>query len=435
MSITDHRADPGGVVRIEALGYRSLRYVSQPLAPFHVLVGPNASGKSTFLDVTAFLGDVVRGGLEAAVRGDPRLSIPDRAPDAKHMAWMRAADRFELAVEWAIPLERRSLLKNGGAEVCRYEIAVDVGGPLRIGAETLWLKPAGVDAPPGQRSLFPAPPPPPDSLVHPPKRHAPRGWKKVISRGEEPERVTFASETSGWSNPFRLGTDKAALASLPEDEERFPVATWVRRVLSDGVQRLALSSEVMRRASAPGRSRAYLPDGSNLPHVVHALESEHPARFTQWLEHLREALPDVRGITTREREDDRHRYLVVIYDSGLEAPSWLVSDGTLRLLALTLLAYAPGIAGLYLIEEPENGIHPRAVETVFQSLSSVYGAQVLLATHSPVVTRMATLDQILCFGRTPEGATDIVSGRDHPRLREWQGSFDLGTLLAAGVLT
>ena len=43
------------VTRIEALGFRSLRYVSQRLGPFRVLVGPNASGKSAFLDVPCFL--------------------------------------------------------------------------------------------------------------------------------------------------------------------------------------------------------------------------------------------------------------------------------------------------------------------------------------------------------------------------------------------
>jgi AAA15 family ATPase/GTPase len=38
------------ITKVEALNYRSLRYVSQELGPFHVLVGANASGKSTFLD-------------------------------------------------------------------------------------------------------------------------------------------------------------------------------------------------------------------------------------------------------------------------------------------------------------------------------------------------------------------------------------------------
>lgn len=426
---------PGCVTRVQALGYRSLRYVSQDLGPFHVLVGPNASGKSSFLDVIAFLGDLVRGGVAAAVHGDPRFGIPLRAADGKHLTWMRQGDRFELAIEVAIPHDRTRRIKNGGADICRYEVAIDVTGPLRIAAETLWLKPLQVPEQPAQRTLFPFPATAPETIVHLPRKRTPKEWKKIVYRSEEPEGVMFLSETSEWKNPFRLDPSKAALASLPEDETKFPVATWFRRMLTEGVQRIALSSEDMRRPSPPGRSRSYLPDGSNLPHVVQALENDHPARFQQWVEHVREALPDLESVKTLEREEDRHRYLMVRYASGLQAPSWLISDGTLRLLALTLLAYVPELTGIYLIEEPENGIHPRAVETVFQSLSSVYGAQVLLATHSPVVVSMAGLEQILCFAKTPDGATDLVLGRDHPRLKGWKGSTDMGTLLATGILS
>lgn len=53
---------------IEARNFRCLRYVHQPLSPFHVLVGPNASGKTTFLDVVAFLGRLVSDGVDAAVQ-------------------------------------------------------------------------------------------------------------------------------------------------------------------------------------------------------------------------------------------------------------------------------------------------------------------------------------------------------------------------------
>ena len=55
------------ITRIEAKNFRCLRYVSQPLENFNVLVGPNASGKTTFLDVIGFLGRMVADGLEAAV--------------------------------------------------------------------------------------------------------------------------------------------------------------------------------------------------------------------------------------------------------------------------------------------------------------------------------------------------------------------------------
>jgi hypothetical protein len=88
----------------------------------------------------------------------------------------------------------------------------------------------------------------------------------------------------------------------------------------------------------------------------------------------------------------------------------VTSDGTSHLLG----AYLPDFEGGYLIEEP--GIHPRAVETMFQSLSSVYSAQILLATHSPVILGMADVESVLCFAKTPEGATDIVRGSEHPAL-------------------
>jgi predicted ATPase len=180
--------------------------------------------------------------------------------------------------------------------------------------------------------------------------------------------------------------------------------------------------------------RGFKSDGSNLPWVAADLQRRAPERFADWVAHLGTALPDLESIRIVEREDDKHRYLVLGYRGGLEVPSWMASDGTLRLLALTLPAYLNGLEGIYLIEEPENGIHPRAVETMFQSLSSVYGSQVLLATHSPVILSVADPKDVLCFAKSPEGATDIVTGENHPALRAWHGETNLGVLFASGVL-
>lgn len=105
------------------------------------------------------------------------------------------------------------------------------------------------------------------------------------------------------------------------------------------------------------------------------------------------------------------------------------------MLALTLPAYIPDYSGVFLVEEPENGIHPRAIETVFQSLSSVYDAQVMLATHSPIILNLAKLEDVLCFAKTADGATDIVAGTEHPALRDWQSNIELGMLLASGMVS
>lgn len=416
---------------IEALGYRCLKYVRQDLLPFQVLVGPNASGKSAFLDVLAFMSDLVFLG--------PSEAISSRAPDVHDLVWMRQGDRFELAVQVKLPADRRKRLKNGIYAGARYELAVGQSGEaeeLEILDETFWLTTEG-GGPSGltpQRTLFPQPLPAPATIVHPAGKKAPRGRKKVVNKVAESGNDYFSSETSGWNNLFRLGPQKSALANLPEDETKFPIATWFKELLMVGVRTLALNSEKMRQPSPPRGPKFFLPDGSNLPWVVDVLAKKHRQRFGEWINHVRTALPDLENIRTVERTEDRHRYLVLEFESGLKVPSWLISDGTLRLLALTLLAYLPDVEGVFLIEEPENGIHPRAVETAFQSLSSVYNAQVLLATHSPVVLSIAKPDQVLCFAKTSDGATDIVRGPEHPQLREWKGETDLGTLFASGVL-
>ena len=175
-----------------------------------------------------------------------------------------------------------------------------------------------------------------------------------------------------------------------------------------------------------------MPTGGNLPWLIHRLAAKQKRR---WLAHIRTALPDVEDITTIERPEDKHRYLKIHYRSGLVVPSWMASDGTLRLIALTLLAYLGDLDGLFLIEEPENGIHPQAVETVCQSLSSVYACQVLVATHSPVILSMVPPNQVLCFAKDGLGHTSVVQGDEHPALGDWKGLPNLSVLYAAGVLS
>ena len=419
------------ISRIEALGYRCLRYIHQDLGAFHVLVGPNASGKSTFLDVLAFMSDVIFLG--------PDKAVSDRAPDFRDLVWLRQRDRFELAIEVQIPEDRRDKLRNGGYRRARDELGVcgdDKSGEPTVPAQSVWLMAQEDGRPPqsAQRTFFPEPPIPPESIVRAGGR-APEGWKKIVNKVADSGNDYFSSETSGWNNLFRLGPRKSALANLPEDETKFPVATWFKEFLMLGVQRIMLNSQRMREPSPPRAPKEFLPDGSTLPWVVEKLAARHRRQFNDWIQHVRTALPELKTVRTVERSEDRHRYLVLEYQNGLKVPSWAASDGTLRLLALTLLAYLPNVKGVFLIEEPENGIHPRAVETVFQSLSSVYGAHVVLATHSPVILGIAKQQDVLCFARTLEGATDIVRGSEHPALRNWKGEVDLGTLFASGVLS
>jgi hypothetical protein len=373
---------------------------------------------------------MVSDGLDAA--------IDERTNNFEDLVFGRTGKYFELALEMQIPENKRQHLpeKKRECDSIRYEVRIGYDADDHLGiVEERALLEQGLIRMPQQREPFPQAADPPETII---TGKAKKGGRTILCkniRGGDHFYLEVAGKSGkGWYPSIKLGPKKSALGNLHEDESKFPVSTWLKGVLTQGVQKLVLDSLEIRKASPPRRRMGFLTDGSNLPWVIKALREKHEARFQDWLRHVQTALPDIKDIQVIEREDDKHAYLMVHYDGGLKVPSWVISDGTMRLLALTLPAYLPDIQGIYLIEEPENGIHPGAVETVFQSLSSVYDAQILLATHSPVILSQAERDKVLCFKKTESGATDIVLGSEHPKLKDWKGSPNLSVLFASGVL-
>ena len=431
--------------RIQALNYRCLHYVDVGLeGSFHILVGPNASGKSTLLDVIGFLGDLIRDGLDAA--------IDRRTRNFQDLVWNRPRKNpgFELAVEFDIPdALANKLPEKEDYRYFRYEVAIreghdgpgitSEGGYLATGWRTVPAEHPSFDEDPFSLTRkFPSSRPAPESILTNADDY---GYRPVLQKSVQGT-DTFNTETSrryaylrGPELSIAFGPRRSTLKNLPEDPEQFPIATHAKRILESGVHKLFLDSRRLGRASSPNdRRQGFVANGSNLPWVVQWLRKNDPAKFEEWLDHVRTALREIDGIRVVEREDDRHAYLMLRYLTGVEVPSWTISDGTLRLLALTLAAYLPDGEKIYLLEEPENGIHPMAVETVYQSLSSVYDSQVLVATHSPVFLSCAEPREILCFAKDDKGATDIIAGQQHPSLAEWRSSADVDLLFASEII-
>jgi len=369
------------ITKIEAFGYRCLREVRQALGPYQILVGPNGSGKSVFLDAIAFLGDLVYGGLQRAV------SL--RTENFYDLVWGRKNESFRLAVE------AESAREDDSPDLIRYEIGARINandGLIELSDTRLTVSGApALTGSAGRFSFFPE------------------------SGDSRPEIV-------------ELGSDLAALSLV-----RDPRVRRLARLLMGGITKIALDNRSLRAPSRPGGGRAAVHDGSRLARMVEQVRDSSSAVLRGWLEHVRTAIPDIADIRIVERPEDRHRYLMVQYPGGVEVPQWMLSDGTLRLLALTILAYLPDFHGVYLIEEPEVGVHPTAIETIMQSLSSVYEGQVLVTSHSPIVLGLARPDQMLCFQKNESGTT-IIPGNEHPILREWRSGVNVSDLFAAGVL-
>ncbi len=410
---------PATLRALQARNYRSLQHVDLRFdGNLYVLVGPNGSGKSTLLDAIAFLTDYLQRGLERAVG--------KRTRNFQDLVWGRPAKSpsFELAAEF-----------EAGDHALRYELRVEeTDKGVRVTRENAYLvrlTPEEFAA--SERS---------GSIV----RTSGRGPFQVLCRNEREGLTLFRSENKeGGEVDIEHDPDESSSTYLSmlhgvlfraERKMNFSVSSRIIDTLRQGgVQHLQLDSRKLRQASRPnGDDGSRLTDdGGNLPRVLAKLKSN-PKEWRQWLESVRLALPGFEEIRIVHREDDRHDYLMVRRD-GIEVPSWGISEGTLRLFALTVLPHLRAFPLAYLLEEPENGIHPMAIEFAYQALSAVFDAQVFIASHSPTLLRCVGIDEVLCFGHDPERGTVIIPGEEHPRLRNWQFSVDDTVFWAADVLT
>src|SRR5262249_15228733 len=159
----------------------------------------------------------------------------------------------------------RLLPSDSNFDTIRYEVHIGQDAErneLGIWSEIVRLM-THEDAKPRQASLFPALRQVPKAILQPSKQ----GTQAVVTKhrnGNDNFYAEVRNETGGkgWIPTFKLGPRRSALANLPEDETRFPAATWLKALLSDGVDKMVLDSQAMRRASPPGQSRTFKTDGS-----------------------------------------------------------------------------------------------------------------------------------------------------------------------------
>ncbi len=143
----------------------------------------------------------------------------------------------------------------------------------------------------------------------------------------------------------------------------------------------------MRSARPPADVRDIGVLGEDIAPFLYRLRAEHPKHFAAVKRALRSLIPSVEDLNV-DLDEKRGTLDLQVKQSGADFSSRIISEGTLRVLALCASAANPWARGLMAFEEPENGVHARRLELIARLLTSLaidQGRQVIVTTHSALV--------------------------------------------------
>ena len=213
------------------------------------------------------------------------------------------------------------------------------------------------------------------------------------------------------------------------------------RNLVHGWQFLSLEPRLMldpKPETRTGREIRLAHDGSNIAQYLQSIADKEPAVLEGIAETLKAVLPlatDLRPAITKELQ--RNVY-IRLYEQGIKEPlaGWLLSQGTLRIVALLAVLRHPEVPSVVFIEELENGLDPRTIHLLVEEIRNFLhdGGQVVATTHSPYLLDLLDLSQIVVVERGKSGAP-MFRRPSRRKLKGWADKFAPGRLYTMGSLT
>lgn len=349
------------LTRFHIQGFKSLADVSLDLPRMLVLFGPNAAGKSNFLEALQCFSRLVtertvKEALAPPMRGYPveAFRVP-RGGLKELMASSEASFRFEADI---LPDPGR----NGATHPrkLRYRVGIKIdpsSGTLSVTDEYLAALQLKKDAPYGKPII---------------EKEASRFLVRIRGQGGRPTHEDVGQNHTTASVPAFAGSRYRDIDTL-----RVELNAWRTYYLDPRV--------AMRRACPPSEVTDIGPLGETIAPYLYRLKMEHDACFQAVRRALRTVIPSVDdldiGLNTERGELE-----IFVVQNGIRFPTRIISEGTLRVLALCALCVNPWRPALVAFEEPENGVHPRRLDLIADMLASLAmedGTQVVVTTHAP----------------------------------------------------
>lgn len=180
-------------------------------------------------------------------------------------------------------------------------------------------------------------------------------------------------------------------------------------------------------------------DGANVADFLLDLRRQDANAFDGIVETMAYVLPYAKDIqpALSSSEIERKAWLQ-LSEANFKVPGWLLSTGTLRMLALLALLRHPNPPPLIVVEEIENGLDPRSVHLIVEEIRNavlVGRTQVIVTTHSPYLLDLLTLEHLVVVERDAKGHPQFFRPADQANLQRWAKKFAPGKLYTMGNLS
>ena len=408
------------LTRLRVKGFKNLVDVDVRFDQFTCIAGPNGAGKSNLFDAITFLGDLASMPImKAASRA---RGTNGRISDFQNLFFKNAKGDFLPMLFVAEMIVPSSVTDDFDRPATPTATFLEYTLELRLSqthadpspADPIYIEQEGLKAINSS-----------EAAKHLGFTKSPKWMKqKIYGPGKRttPFIRTVASDELDLDSPpaIKLHSDQKGKKGAPSlvparkspqtvlsgvNSSLYPTALAVRCELRSW-RLLQLEPSALRRFDNFGDDPHITSTGEHLPSALMRLDN-----YAEVSERLSNLLPDIVSVSVDADEKRQVKTLLLTMKDKQTYTASSLSDGTLRFLALAVLALDPKFGGLLCMEEPENGIHPSRIPqmlSLVRSLSEdadelVEAAapirQIIINTHSPLVVAELS-DAELLFAET-----------------------------------
>jgi len=403
------------IKRIKARNFLSLKEMDLTLGPRNVLVGPNMSGKSNFIECMKFIQESTERQMGGEV--SPLHQAISKRGGFKEIVW-KGEPQGPVTLSLQVELPARSARKPISYT---YDLVLRLGPySAEVESERLAVETAG------------------------------KSEILLENAGGKFKSVASGHMVEGPQNTLGLNVEHFGRYHPPSQGTEFLdfIAGW---------RFYHVVPALVREANSP-KSEVYLSErGENLSSWLLTLQT-YPADFRRITQACCDVLPGLSQILFQpvETRADRTaeskvgksiesaKIAVGTGESHFRTPISLarMSDGELAFLALCSVILAPQElrASVLCIEEPESHLHPRLIEVLMellnQSATQAGAPQVIATTHSPLLVDKLRIEELLVVEKI-EGATKFTrpSNKKHLKALLSRKEQSLGDLWYSGALS